>query len=249
VKKGTPIAQRKNTPLGCTPFLLPKPIEEVPKDQRGIDALIAGLYSPDEGPEQPLPEALGVFFAAVKGNQAVIKDLLEGATRLIAILQAVAENNPEVLRPIARKVLWWPDFIGVKGEFDKNRRLLEHLEVGKECSMRGKWQPESRATASALLMHTWLHTNQGSLALPRLTRATRKQWFEAGWNALRDSTGGHPERNSFFRQIGLHYGEHSKKVGAQQKVTPATLESNIRAGIKKQLWQSFKSLTHHRPVR
>ena len=248
MKKTVPIPQRKNTPLGCTPFLLPITDDQQQKELRGVHRLIAGLYSPDEG-LGPVADAVGVFWSAVRGDQAVIKDLLEGATTLIAILQAVAENNPEVLRPIARKVLFWPDLIGIKGGFDNNRRLLEHLEVGKECSMRGKWQPESRATATALLMHTWVHTNQRSLTLPRLTQATRKQWFEAGWNALRDSTGGHPERNKFLRQIGLHYGEHSKQIEAQKKVTPATRESNIRAGIRKQLWQSFQSLTHHRPVR
>lgn len=49
----------------------------MPEDWRGIDGLIQALYSPDEGPEQPLPEALGLFFGAVKGNQAVIKGLLD----------------------------------------------------------------------------------------------------------------------------------------------------------------------------
>ena len=211
--------------------------------------LIAALYSPEEGPE-PVANALGIFFAAVKGDQTVIKALLDGATTLIAILGAIAEDNPDVLRPIARKLLVWPDLIGTKeGYLAKNKWLLEHLEVGKGSSMRGKWQPESRTTATALLMHTWLHTNQGALALPRLTQGTRKQWFQAGWNALLDETGGHPERNNYLRQIGAHYGEHSKKVGAQKKVTPATRESNTREGIRKQLWQSFQSLTRHRPVR
>ena len=98
-KRSVPISCERKTPAGVTPFPLPKPIEEVPKDWRGIDGLIQALYSPDEGPEQPLPEALGLFFAAVKGDPSVIKGLLDCATTVIAILGAIAKNNPDVLRP------------------------------------------------------------------------------------------------------------------------------------------------------
>jgi hypothetical protein len=94
----------------------------------------------------------------------------------------------------------------------------------------------------------WLRTNQTALGLPELTtQATRKQWFEMGWTALLDVTGERPETDSHLRQIGQHYGEHSKNTGAQKRFTPATRESNIRAGIKKQLWQSFRNLTRHLP--
>ena len=42
----------------------------------------------------------------------------------------------------------------------------------------------------------------------------------------------HPEKDAYLRQIGQHYGQHSKKTGAQKNVTAATRESNMRAGIK-----------------
>jgi hypothetical protein len=168
---------------------------------------------------------------------------------LIAILRAIAKNNPDVLRPVARRLLVWPDLIGVKeGYRENNEWLLKHLEVGKESYMRGKWNPKkSRATQAALSMWTWLHTNQNALGLPRLTQGTKEQWFEAGWTALLDVTYHHPEKDAYLRQIGQHYGQHSKNTGAQERVTPATRESNIRAGIKKQLRQSFKNLTGHLP--
>jgi hypothetical protein len=247
MKKQAPIPQRTKTPLGCTPFLLPKRIAEVPKEWVGIEGLYAALYSPEEGPG-PVADALGLFFAAVRGDQAVIRGLLDSATTVIAILGAIAINNPDVLRPIARKLMVWPDVIGVKeGYREKNEWLLKHLEVGKECSMRGKWNPKSPATATALFMYMWLQTNQRALGLPRLTHDTKKQWFEAGWMALCDVTQHHPEEHAFLRQIGRHYEQHSKNTGAQERVTAATRESNIRAGIKKQLWQSFKNLTQHLP--
>jgi hypothetical protein len=219
----------------------------VPKELLAINTLIAGLYSPNEGPEA-VADALGLFFAAEKGDLGVINGLLDGAVKIIAILGTIAKCNPDVLRPIARKQLFWPDLIGVKQDsLEKNRWLLKHLEVGKECSMRGKWNPKSRATATALSMYTWLQTNQSALALPRLTQGTSKEWFEAGWTALLDVTEHHPEKNAFLRKIGQHYGQHSKNIGAQKKVTPATRETNIRAGIRKQLWQSFQNLTRHLP--
>jgi hypothetical protein len=188
------------------------------------------------------------LFAAVKNNQAVIKGLLDSATTVIAILGAIAKNKPEVLRPFARRLMVWPDLIGVKeGYRENNEWLLKHLEVGKECSIRGKWNPNAPATQTALCMWTWLQTNQSALELPRLTQITRKQWFKAGWTALLDVTKQHPEKNAYLRQIGSHYGGHSRKTGAQKKVTPATCESNIRAGIRKQISQSFFNLTRHLP--
>jgi len=57
----------------------------------------------------------------------------------------------------------------------------------------------------------------------------------------------HPEKDSYLRRIGSHYGQHSKNIGAQEEVTPATREANIRAGIKKQVWQSFRSITRNVP--
>jgi hypothetical protein len=246
-KRPRPISYDRKTPPGCTPFVLLKPIGEVPKEWVGIEGLYAALYSPEEGPG-PVADALGLFFAAVRGDQAVIKGLLDSASTVIAILGAIAKNNPDVLRPVARKLLVWPDLIGVKeGYRKKNKWLLKHLEVGKECSMRGKWNPEAPATQTALLMLTWLRTNQGVLGLPSLTGGTRSQWFGAAWAALLDATEDHPEKDAYLRQIGWHYGQHSKRTRAQKKVTPATRESNIRAGIKKQLWQSFKNLTLHVP--
>jgi len=245
MKKQGLTPHKRKTPPGCTPFLLLRRTEDLPKEWLGIERLIAALYSPEEGPE-PVADALGLFFAAVKGNQVVIKALLDGAATVIAILGALAENNPDVLRPIARRLLVWPDLIGLKeGNFDKNRWLLRHLEVGKECSMRGKWNPQAPATQTALLMLTWLRLNQNALELPSLTQGTREQWFEAGWTALLDVTAHHPEKDAYLRQIGQHYGQHSKKTGAQKNITAATRESNMRAGIKKQLRQSFKNLTAH----
>jgi hypothetical protein len=203
-KRPVPISHERETPPRCTPFLLLKPIEEVPKDALGMEGLIAALYSPEEGPE-PVADALGLFFAAVKNNQAVIKGLLDSAATVIAILGAIAKNNPDVLRPFARRLPVWPDLIGVKeGYRENNEWLLKHLEVGKECSIRGKWNPKSPATQTALGMWTWLQTNQSALELSRLTQTTRKQWFKAGWRALLDATEQHPEKNAYLRQIGLH---------------------------------------------
>jgi len=245
VKEQANTPEQRKTPPGLTPFLLLRPPEELPRHSLGVRRLIAQLVSPDESRES-VADALGLYFAAVKGNQAAIVRLLHHSATLIAILEAIAEDNPDVLRPIARKQFVWPALIGSK-HFDKNRSLLRHLQVGKKCSIRGKWNPKSRATSMALGMYMWLKMNQDALGLPHLTLETKKQWFETGWSVLCDVTDRHPEKDTFLRQIGQHYGQHSKNTGAQKRVTPRTRESNIRAGIRKQLWQSFRNVTRHAP--
>ena len=69
MKKQGLTPHKRKTPPGCTPFLLLRRTEDLPKKWLGIERLIAALYSPEE----------------------------------IAILGALAENNPDVLRPIARR--------------------------------------------------------------------------------------------------------------------------------------------------
>jgi hypothetical protein len=96
-------------------------------------------------------------------------------------------------------------------------------------------------------MLNWLLNNQSALGVPPLTAKTRKLWFSTGWKALLVETNGHPEHHPYMRKIGTHYGDHSKNTGAQAKVTNATREANIRGGIRKQLWQSFKSVTKNIP--
>jgi hypothetical protein len=142
----------------------------------------------------------------------------------------------------------WPDLIGNrKVSIEWNKRLLDTLEVGKESALRGKANYKTRPTQTAALMLFWLKENQTILGLPILTQGTRNQWFEIGWDALLYFSGEHPEKDGYLRQIGSHYGQHSKNVGAQKKVTPATREANIRVGIRKQVWQSFQSITRHLP--
>src|SRR5205823_12251692 len=93
-------------------------------------------------------------------------------------------------------------------------------------------------------MLTWLRLNQDALELPSLTQGTREQWFEAGWTALLDVTAHHPEKDAYLRQIGQHYGQHSKKTGAQ-KTSRQQHAKAICEQESKQLRQSFKNLTAH----
>ena len=242
MKKQARTAKQKEIFAACTPLLVPRPIEEQEPELIGLHTVATLLSWCESDEEREHLEDL--FVRADRGDGPAIRSLLDGAFTAIKFLRVIAQRNPDVLRPYARKAPLWPDLIGKrKVSIEWNRWLLDTLEVGKESPLRGKANYKAHATQTAALILYWLQENQATLGLPILTLRTRKQWFEIGWDALLYVSGEHPEKDNYLRQIGSHYGQHSKNIGAQEKVTPATREANIRAGIRKQVWQSFRSIT------
>jgi hypothetical protein len=245
-KKGRTVKQ-KEIFAACTPFLVPRRIEDQEPESIGLHT-VATLLSWCESDEER-KHLQDLFVHADRGDGPAIRSLVDGAFTAIKFLRVIAQRNPDVLRPYARKADVWPDLIGKrKVSVEWNRWLLDTLEVGKESPLRGKANYKAPATQTAAFMLHWLKENRATLGLPILTQGTRKQWFEMGWDALLYVSGEHPESDSYLRQIGSHFGQHSKNIGAQEKVTPATREANIRAGIRKQVWQSFRSITRNVPL-
>lgn len=246
MKKQARTAKQKEIFAACAPFVVPRPIEDQEPESIGLH-MVATLLSSCESDEER-EQLQDLFVRADRGDGLAIKSLLDGAFTAINFLRVIAQRNPDVLRPYARKASLWPDLIGKrKVSIEWNRWLLDTLEVGKESPFRGKANYKAPATQTAALMRHWLTENRTILGLPILTQGTRKQWFEIGWDALLYVSGEHPENDNYLRQIGSHYRQHSKNIGAQEKVAPATGEANIRAGIKKQVWQSFRSITRSVP--
>lgn len=181
----------------------------------------------------------GLFCLAGNGDERALSIFLDLAFLMTEYLDMFARRQPEKLRPHARNKLAWPMYVGPK-RGKTNDALLRKIELGRNLRT-GKWNPSARSTAVALMIWKWLGQNCDDLKLPPFNSKTGKQWFEQGWTALLYATSGRPEKDEFLRHIGNHRERHSENIGQQKKATSATRETNIRDGIKKQLWQSFKN--------
>jgi hypothetical protein len=72
---------------------------------------------------------------------------------------------------------------------------------------------------------------------PLETDGAWKEWFEVGWEALLDATGGHPEKNRRLRPLGLY---RIRRTAARLgKTSSGTIEANIRDGIKTVIRRAF----------
>lgn len=69
-------------------------------------------------------------------------------------------------------------------------------------------------------------------------KATWKQWFTIGWQAVMHKSDGHPERDRELRTLGLH----RKKHHATAKPGSKTEAADIRDGIKARLKQAMRSI-------
>lgn len=188
-----------------------------------------------------------LYCLAANGDKRALPILLELGFLMTHFLEMFAKCQPEKLRPYAHHALSWPMFAGPKSG-KTNDVLLRQIELGHNLSI-GKWNLRAPSTCAARIMWNWLGQNRSDLKLPPFDRKTAKQWFDQGWAALLYATEGKPEKDNFLRGIGKHRERHSEngKVPQQEKFTPATGEANIRDGIKKQLWQSFKNFIPKSP--
>lgn len=236
---------------GCTPFPIPER-----KKARTYPKLYPRIWNPPGEYEEmallqkPYVDRL-LSRSLEEADPRAVDLLLRMAWGCVAALDTLARERPELLQPLARKLIMWPAFIGKKsalsgerkkrkdGKRSLNEWLIDTIELGADSPHKGNWNPYSPATQAAIGMHKWLGENRETLKLPELTQKTVDCWFELGWKALLAATNWHPEKHEYLREIGRHYASHSKNTGAQKEVTPATRETNIRGGIRKQVRQSF----------
>ena len=170
------------------------------------------------------------------------------ACECIDWIRHVAEIRPELLRPLAKEMIAWPDFIGRHpGAKKRNEWLLKQLRIGTE-TLGGRWGEGTRAGQQAAVLLAWLQTNQAALELHALAQETREQWFSLGWTHLLTATNGKPEEDEFLAPIGQYRAKHSERIGQQKRVTKGASAANVRNGIHDKLWQSFKTQTKNAPA-
>jgi hypothetical protein len=231
----------KTKPGELTPYTLLR--KEGPEEMRSIPN---NWFVPADGndfQDEFVHRIAGVARLAQWGNLTAATLLYNVATVATLHLQNVARKRPTLLKKFSTKADTWPTLIGTLNKKGKcrnstfNQWLSDTLEIGRESLWRGKWKASSPATQCALQMITWLFNNRTLLKLPTLNKKTQLQWFSAGWAALCQACGGHPETDEYLRKIGNHRATHNSGTNKA-----ATTEANIRDGIKKQIRQSFISL-------
>lgn len=161
-------------------------------------------------------EALLILSA--NGDQLALFNLVGIVVETAHRINRIATVRPELVRPLAQISLAWPGSISRnKAHRDEMRTLIDKIELGSKAIGGGASQLDKPGTETAFKLYLRLQKNQLSLRLPPLTTATWDVWFRAGWKMLLRATSGHPEKDEFLREIGRHYGDHSKNTGQQKK--------------------------------
>jgi hypothetical protein len=69
-----------------------------------------------------------------------------------------------------------------------------------------------------------------------------EKWFDVGWMAVIDATGGHPEKDARLAPIGAYRKDHSVRTHSQRELTEKTGKSNIKDGIRQALRAAFSRI-------
>jgi hypothetical protein len=158
-------------------------------------------------------------------------ELWNETCRLVTALHDMAQKRPELLRPIARQIFFWPGFISRKRAFNMaNIKLMDKIElnVGGPYSSK-QWQVEAPSTQFSLWLYLTFQKHAKQLGLPPLTtRENKRIWFEQIWNYAVNE----PEKNPHLAQLG---------EAAVTRNINASVEDK-RAQIKKQVWNAFDGL-------
>jgi hypothetical protein len=158
-------------------------------------------------------------------------ELWNAACQLVFSLQVMAQERPELLRPIARQLFFWPGMISRKRPFNMaNIKLMDKIELGVGGPYSSKqWRLEAASTQFAIWLHLEFQKHAKQLGLPPLTTEKNKRiWFERIWKyAVND-----PEKNRHLAKLGNAAITRNINASAEDK----------RAEIKKQVWNAFNGL-------
>lgn len=177
---------------------------------------------------------------ALGGDEDAAKLLFQYAAHSTKLLRNLAFQNPSVLLPTSEYQIQWPMPCGKKKYLkEENEKVMKAINLGAKSKLTGNFNLKSPFTQTALQLLSWLQQNQETLGLPLLTKATRKQWFEAGWKRHLFETNDHPEEYDFLRK-SVEKHAHKASARKQEKRNENTV---MRELIKDRVKQSFESLT------
>jgi hypothetical protein len=162
-------------------------------------------------------------------------ELWNAACQVVTALNAMAQKRPELLRPIAQQLFFWPGFISRKRAFNRvNTKLMDKIElsVGGPYSSK-QWRIEAPSTQFAIRLYLEGQKHAKQLGLPPLTTKKNRQiWFERIWKYAVDDLHIEPEKNPVLAKLGRAAVTRNINASAE----------DIRAEIKKQVWKAFDGL-------
>jgi len=168
------------------------------------------------------------------------------ACKLVTELDHMAHKRPELFRLVARQTFYWPALISRKRAFDKkNAELMDKIELGADCPYSTKkWRISAPTTHTAMWLHLQCRTYEKQWELQPLTKKTKRLWFERGWKHMVNDLGVVPEKDPVLAKLGKSAAR--ERSGLDNKsVLDAKYRggaSDVRAEIKRQLWNAFNVL-------
>ena len=121
-------------------------------------------------------------------EQRAAIELWNTTCQLVTRLNAWANERPELFQLIARQAFFWPGFISRKRAFAReNAKLMEKIELGKDCLYRNdrQWRINEPATQFAFYLYTLARTFTKQWQLPRLSdEKSKRVWFDRAWDCL-----------------------------------------------------------------
>lgn len=156
--------------------------------------------------KEPTPEE---FRAAI--------ELWNAACQLVTALHDRAQKRPELLRPIARQLFFWPGFISHKRAFDsENTKLMEKIELGVRGPYSSKqWGISAPSTQLALRLYLLANTYAKQWRLPPLTEKNKWIWFRENLELRGERSSHRAREESGSRQARQGSGneKHQRQCG------------------------------------
>jgi hypothetical protein len=169
-----------------------------------------------------------------------IERLVEKASMYVERLNNITERHPELVIPIARKKIQWPAFIGRKRGFRvENAELMNKIQLGVDSPFSPKqWRVRATSTQTAMKIYELCRTYEKQWQLPPLTKESKRLWFDRGWEYMLNDLGIVPEKDPHLARLGQ--SATRKRSGWAAKYRGGA--SDVRAEIKRQLWNAFNGL-------
>ncbi|MDD2711159.1 MAG: hypothetical protein PHV34_24540 [Verrucomicrobiae bacterium] len=195
---------------------------------------------------------------AANGNQEAA-EFLSGIARYAVIeLNALAEDQPNLLKNIAKKTPQWPMLVARTHESKTaNKELIAKLELGVEADLKtqnANWNRKNVTTQYAIRLHETLETNKNKYAnlnkkspqwalscgkLPPFSTKTAKKWWRVAREALREAVP-HIENVPELRKLVL-------SASSKKAYFPSEIKSKIEYKIERVFINLPRNFTpHHR---
>jgi hypothetical protein len=192
---------------------------------------------------QALKMSADLIRLAQTGRELPLSVLLWITCDMVSGLNSISRKQPELVLESSRGIFLWPAFISRKRAVKlDNAKLMDTLQLGEGGPYsKRQWQLSAPSTQYAIRLFVTAQLNKKAWDLPPLTEKSKRTWFEASWKEML-RVGIVPEEAPVLAQLGKSaIGKRSISRG-MSKQTEGMKRDDVRAEIKRQLWNSFDKL-------